>query len=133
MAALTARMRQVEREATDLRDRLLDLDADGYAAHAVDLDGVAFVGVTATGDGKRLAQKVRDRLGNRPAVIGVIAGAAVIVTVNPAGVERGLSAAALIKLLLSGRGGGSAAFGQGKATGDPAGLLTRLRDLIAAG
>ena len=125
-------MKQIEREANDLRDRIMDLDVDGYAAHAADLDGVAYVGVTTTGDGRRLAEKIRDRLGNRPGVVGVISGTSIVVTVTPAGLERGLSAADLIKLLLAGRGGGSAALAQGKAAGGPADLLVRLRDLTAS-
>ncbi|GAA0546101.1 alanine--tRNA ligase [Paractinoplanes ferrugineus] len=131
VTAMMARMKQVEREAHDLRDRIVDLDATDFATHAVDLGGTAYVGVTTTGDGRRLAEKVRDRLGNRPGVVGVIAGAGIVVTVTPAGLERGLSAADLIKHLLAGRGGGSAALAQGKATGDPAELLTRLRDLTS--
>ncbi|WP_033341486.1 alanine--tRNA ligase [Catenuloplanes japonicus] len=132
VAAMMARMKQVEREAADLRDRLVDLDAEGYAANAADINSIAYVGVTTTGDGKRLAEKVRDRLGNRPGVVGVVAGTGVAVAVTPSGVERGLSAADLVKLLLAGRGGGSAGFAQGKAIGDPAALLVRLRDLTAA-
>ncbi|MFF0717166.1 alanine--tRNA ligase [Micromonospora sp. NPDC003816] len=131
IATLLARMKQIEREANNLRDRIMDLDADGYAAHAVDLDGVAYVGVTTTDDGRRLADKVRDRLGRRPGVVGVVAGAGIVVTVTPTGLKRGLSAAGLIKLLLAGRGGGNAALAQGKATGDPTDLLARLRDLTA--
>ncbi|MFI5496881.1 alanine--tRNA ligase [Actinoplanes sp. NPDC051859] len=132
VAALLNRMKQVEREAADLRNRLVDLDAELYADQAVDVDGIAYVGVTSTGDGKSLAEKVRQRLGNRPAVIGVVAGSGIVVAVNPAGIERGLSASNLIKVLLAGRGGGNDAFAQGKAVGDPAELLTRLRDLTAA-
>ncbi|MDG4795660.1 alanine--tRNA ligase [Micromonospora sp. WMMD1082] len=132
VTALLSRMKQIEREANDLRDRLIDLDAEGYAANAVDIDGVAHVGVTTTGDGRRLAEKIRDRLGRRPGVVGVIAGASVVVAVTPTGVQRGLSAADLIKLLLAGRGGGSAALAQGKATADPADLLLQLRDLTTA-
>lgn len=101
VTTLLARMKQIEREANDLRDRLIDLDADRYAAHAVDLDGVAYVGVTTTGDGRRLAEKVTDRLGRRPGVVGVVAGASIVVAVTPTGLERGLSAADLIKLLLA--------------------------------
>ncbi|WP_326553954.1 alanine--tRNA ligase [Micromonospora sp. NBC_01813] len=132
VAALLSRMKQTEREANDLRDRLIDADAESHASGAVDLDGVAFVGVTATGDGRRLAEKVRDRLGSRPGVVGVVAGPGVVVTVTSAGVERGLSAADLIRQLLAGRGGGNAAFAQGKATGDPTDLLVRLRELTTA-
>ncbi|GLZ01585.1 alanine--tRNA ligase [Actinoplanes sp. NBRC 103695] len=132
ITALMDRMKLVEQEAHGLRDRILDLDADGYAAHAVDLAGVAYVGVTTTGDGRRLAEKVSERLGRRPGVIGIVTGPSIVVAVTAAGIERGLSAAALTKLLLAGRGGGSAALAQGKAAGDPAALLVRLRDLLAA-
>ncbi|WP_067502120.1 alanine--tRNA ligase [Actinoplanes sp. TFC3] len=132
ITALLARMKQVEREASDLRDRILDLDVDEYAANAVDLGGIAYVGVTTAGDGRRLAEKIAGRLGNRPGVIGVVAGASAVVATTPSAVERGLSAADLIKLLLAGRGGGNAAFAQGKATGDPAQVLARLRELTAA-
>ncbi|MBM2621853.1 alanine--tRNA ligase [Actinoplanes sp. LDG1-06] len=132
VTALLARMKQVEREAGDLRDRILDLDVAEYTAGALDLGGITYVGVTTTGDGRKLAEKVRDRFGNRPAVIGVIAGSGAVVATTPAAAERGLSAADLVKQLLSGRGGGNDAFAQGKATGSPAELLTRLRDLVAA-
>ncbi|MBU2667126.1 alanine--tRNA ligase [Actinoplanes bogorensis] len=132
VTALLARMKQTEKEAADLRARLLDLDAEEYAAGAVDVGGIAYVGVTITGDGKTLAEKVRNRLGNRPGVIGVLAGPGLVVALTPAAVDRGLSAAHLVKLLLSGRGGGNAGFAQGKATGDPAELLVQLRDLVGA-
>ncbi|OWV09521.1 alanine--tRNA ligase [Micromonospora wenchangensis] len=132
ITTLLARLKQTEREADDLRGRLIDLDADTYAANAVDLDGVAYAGITTTGDARRLAEKVRDRLGRRPGVVGVVGGASIVVAVTPAGVQRGLAANDLIKRLLAGKGGGSAASAQGRADADPAELLDRLRDLARA-
>ncbi|MBX7270058.1 alanine--tRNA ligase [Micromonospora sp. Llam7] len=132
ITALLARLKQTEREANDLRGRLIDLDAATYADDAVDLDGVAYAGVTTSGDARRLAEKIRDRMGHRPGVVGVVAGASIVVTVTPAGVQRGLAANDLIKRLLSGKGGGNAASAQGKASSDPTELLDRLRDLTRA-
>ncbi|MFJ8691155.1 alanine--tRNA ligase [Micromonospora wenchangensis] len=132
ITTLLARLKQTEREADSLRGRLIDLDADTYAANAVDLDGVAYAGITTTGDARRLAEKVRDRLGRRPGVVGVVGGASIVVAVTPAGVQRGLAANDLIKRLLAGKGGGSAASAQGRADADPAELLDRLRDLARA-
>ncbi|WFE66564.1 alanine--tRNA ligase [Micromonospora sp. WMMD714] len=132
ITTLLARLKQTEREADDLRGRLIDLDADTYAANAIDLGGLAYAGITTTGDARRLAEKVRDRLGRRPGVVGVVAGASIVVAVTPAGVQRGLAANDLIKRLLAGKGGGSAASAQGKADADPTELLDRLRDLTRA-
>ncbi|WP_307826047.1 DHHA1 domain-containing protein [Micromonospora humida] len=132
ITTLLARLKQTEREADSLRGRLIDLDADTYAANAVDLDGVAYAGITTTGDARRLAEKVRDRLGRRPGVVGVVRGASIVVAVTPAGVQRGLAANDLIKRLLAGKGGGSAASAQGRADADPVELLDRLRDLARA-
>ncbi|MFY1594753.1 alanine--tRNA ligase [Micromonospora sp. WMMD737] len=132
VTALLARLKQTEREADELRGRLIDLDADTHAADAVDLDGVAYAGITTTGDARRLAEKVRDRLGRRPGVVGVVAGASIVVAVTPAGVQRGLSANDLIKKLLAGKGGGNAGSAQGKANAEPTELLDRLRDLTRA-
>ncbi|SCF19013.1 alanyl-tRNA synthetase [Micromonospora haikouensis] len=132
ITTLLARLKQTEREADDLRGRLIDLDADTYAANAVDLDGVAYAGITTTGDARRLAEKVRDHLGRRPGVVGVVGGASIVVAVTPAGVQRGLAANDLIKSLLAGKGGGNAASAQGKADADPVELLDRLRDLTRA-
>ncbi|GGM25058.1 alanine--tRNA ligase [Micromonospora yangpuensis] len=130
VSALLARMKQLERDGDDLRGRLVDLDADTHASNAVDIHGVAYVGVTTTVDARRLAERIRDRLGRRPGVVAVVAGTSIVVTLTPAGTERGLAANTLIKELLAGKGGGNTASAQGKAGGNPTDLLDRLRNLI---
>jgi alanyl-tRNA synthetase len=66
---------------------------------------------------RTLAQEVRGRLGDRPAVVAVASRAggkaSLVVAVNPAGRQRGLVAPALVKAALSGRGGGNAELAQG--------------------
>ena len=70
-------------------------------------------------DVRTLAQEIRGRMPvDRPAVVAVTARAggkaSLVVAVNGAARDRGLSAATLVKGALSGRGGGSAGAGAGR-------------------
>ena len=92
------------------------------AEGAAEVNGVAWVGVQApegTGgnDVRSLAQELRNRFTDRPAVAAVVAAsggkATLVVATNAGARERGLSADALVKGALSGRGGGSGELAQG--------------------
>jgi alanyl-tRNA synthetase len=139
---IVAALRHAEKELEQLRGQLVLGNAAGLASGAVDVRGTGFVGTeapegTAGNDVRTLAQEVRGRLDQaRPAVVAVVARsggkASLVVAVNPAARERGMSAADLVKRALSGRGGGSAELAQGG--GVPAdrapGLLTAVRDAL---
>jgi alanyl-tRNA synthetase len=137
-----AALRDAEKELEQLRAQLVLGGASTLAAGAVDIRGTAFVGAeapegTATGDVRTLAQEIRGKIDpGRPAVVAVAgrAGgkASLVVAVNRAAVDRGLSAADLVKGALSGRGGGSAELAQGggvPATEAPA-LLTAIQSAL---
>ena len=93
------------------------------AIKAKDVRGVAFVGTEAPegaagNDVRTLAQEIRGKIdAARPAVVAVAARsngkASLIVALNGAARDRGLSAADLVKGALSGRGGGNADLAQG--------------------
>lgn len=137
-----AALRDAEKELEQLRAQLVLGNAAGLAAGAVDVRGTAYIGTeapegTAGNDVRTLAQEVRGRVDPaRPAVVAVAARAggkaSLVVAVNPAARERGLSAADLVKGALSGRGGGSPELAQGG--GVPAAeaprLLAAVRDAL---
>ncbi|MEU5867071.1 hypothetical protein ABZ815_38265 [Nonomuraea sp. NPDC047529] len=79
-----------------------------------------------------LAELVRARLPHaRPGVVAVASPEGFVVAVNePAKVSR-VSAAALVKLVLDGRGGGNAALAQGKRPADSEATTDRLTRLLA--
>jgi alanyl-tRNA synthetase len=118
-----AALRDAEKELEQLRSQLVLGGAAALAAGAVDLRGTAFVGTeapegAASADVRTLAQEIRGKIDPaRPAVVAVVSRAggkaSLVVAVNPAGRDRGLSAADLVKGALSGRGGGSAELAQG--------------------
>jgi len=123
---LLERLRAAEKEIERIRLQQLLSSADQLAAGARDVDGVRYVGHLApdgagASDVRRLALDVRGRLpGDRPgvvAVVGVNAGKpAVVVAVNDAGRDAGLSANDLVKVAaaaLGGSGGGKADVAQG--------------------
>ncbi|MPZ25548.1 MAG: alanine--tRNA ligase [Micromonosporaceae bacterium] len=137
-----AALRDAEKELEQLRAQLVLGNAAGLAAGAVDVRGVGFVGTglpagTVSTDLRTLAQEVRGRLDPaRPGVVAVTAEAggkaSLVVAVNAAARERGLSAGDLVKGALSGRGGGSPELAQGG--GVPAEeaprLLAAVRDAL---
>ncbi|GID27114.1 alanine--tRNA ligase [Paractinoplanes brasiliensis] len=116
-------LRDAEKELEKLRAQMVLGGAGTLAAQAKDLRGVAFVGTEAPegaagNDVRTLAQEIRGKIdGARPAVVAVAARsngkASLIVALNGAAKDRGLSAADLVKGALSGRGGGNADLAQG--------------------
>ncbi|MBX6751088.1 MAG: alanine--tRNA ligase [Micromonosporaceae bacterium] len=124
--AVTA-LRDAEKEIEKLRAQLALANVSALADAAVDVGGVALVAVEApagtTGnDVRTLAQELRNRFPNRPAVVAVAARsggkATLVVATNPGARERGISANELVKGALSGRGGGNAEMAQGGGVGE---------------
>ncbi len=118
-----AQLRDAERELEKLRTQLVLAGAGGLADAAKDVHGVAYVGTeapegTSANEVRTLVQEIRGRIpAGRPAVVAVTARsggkASLVVALNAAAKERGLSAGALVKGALSGRGGGNADLAQG--------------------
>jgi alanyl-tRNA synthetase len=116
-------LRDAEKELEKLRAQLVLGNAGALADQARDVRGVAYLGTeapqgTAGNDVRTLAQEVRGKIPpSRPAVVAVAARtggkASLVVAVNEAAKQRGLSAADLVKGALSGRGGGNADLAQG--------------------
>jgi alanyl-tRNA synthetase len=116
-------LRDAEKELEKLRAQLVLGNAGALADQARDVRGVAYLGTeapegTAGNDARTLAQEVRGKIPtSRPAVVAVAARnagkASLVVAVNEAAKQRGLSAADLVKGALSGRGGGNADLAQG--------------------
>jgi alanyl-tRNA synthetase len=138
-----AQLRDAEKELEKLRAQLVLAGTAGLADQARDVNGVAFVGAEAPdgaggNDVRTLAQDIRGRFAaDRPAVVAVTAKsggkASLVVAVNAAGRDCGLSAAALVKGALSGRGGGNAdlAQGGGVPAGEASGLLIAVEKAVA--
>src|SRR6266508_3172602 len=134
-----AQLRDAERELEKLRGHLVLAGAGALAESARDVRGIAYVGTEApegagANDVRTLAQEIRGRIpAGRPGVVAVAARsggkASLVVAVNPAARERGLSATDLVKGALSGRGGGSPELAQGG--GLPADEAPRLLGAIA--
>ncbi|WP_240649290.1 alanine--tRNA ligase [Streptomyces sp. Z26] len=131
VAGLLDRLKAADRENQRLRQEATRTRAAELAAHAEDVHGV-LVATATTGEGaapaRDLAGAVRDQLpAGRPgvAVVGTEAGrtAVVVVALNQAARDAGLDASALVKRLLSGRGGGTPELAQGG--GLPTSELTR--------
>ncbi|GGQ53715.1 alanine--tRNA ligase [Couchioplanes azureus] len=116
-------LRDAEKELEKMRAQMVLGGAGTLAEQAKDLRGVAFVGTeapegAATNDVRTLAQEIRGKIdAGRPAVVAVAARAngkaSLIVAINAAAKDRGLSASELVKGALSGRGGGNADLAQG--------------------
>ncbi|HEX3732290.1 MAG TPA: alanine--tRNA ligase [Mycobacteriales bacterium] len=147
VSALLARMKNVERESAQLRGRVLAAQAGERAAAAVDVDGVAYVGLVATSevepsDLRGYARQIIERIdAHRPAVVAILtapSGAdagtplSLVVHVNESARSRGHSASQFVKQALAGRGGGSDEVAQGGGA-DPAAadtVLAAIRDGI---
>jgi alanyl-tRNA synthetase len=138
-----AALRDAERELEKLRAQLVLGNVGALAEQARDVRGLALVATeapegTSANDVRTLAQEVRGRITGRPAVVAVTARsggkASLVVAVNAAARERGVSASDLVKGALSGRGGGSPELAQGG--GLPAdqapGLLAAVEKLLDA-
>ncbi|MET7639431.1 alanine--tRNA ligase [Streptomyces sp. NPDC005438] len=121
VAGLLERLKAADRELARQRERTTAARAAELAAQARDHAGTLAVTAREKGDAnsaRSLAQSVRDQLPSRtPGVVAVGAEldgkVSVVVAVNGAAREAGLSAADLVKGLLGGRGGGSPEIAQG--------------------
>jgi alanyl-tRNA synthetase len=138
-----AQLREAEKELEKLRAQLVLANVGALAGAARDVGGVAYVGTEApegagANEVRTLAQEIRGRMPvDRPGVVAVTARAggkaSLIVAVNAAARDRGLSAATLVKGALSGRGGGSPELAQGGGlpAGDAPSLLAAVEKAIA--
>ncbi|HKE71445.1 MAG TPA: alanine--tRNA ligase-related protein, partial [Nocardioidaceae bacterium] len=128
VADLVERLRVAEKEIERVRVGQLLASAGELAESARDVGGVAYVGHRApdganAGDLRKLALDVRGRISGRPGVVAVVGAAngraSVVVAVNDAARERGVSANALVKIAagaLGGSGGGKDDVAQGGGT-----------------
>ncbi|MFD9858514.1 alanine--tRNA ligase [Streptomyces alboflavus] len=141
IAGLLDRLKAADRENQRLRQAALAVRAGELADRAVDVAGANVVTATVDGDAgaaRTLALDVRGRLpGERPGVAAVALTAdkpVLVVAVNKAGRAAGLSASALVKRLLGGRGGGSdeVAQGGGASAADLASALAGLAGVVRA-
>ena len=119
------RLRNAEKEIEKVRVQQLLAAAGQLASDAEDLNGVSFVGHVAQGAGggdvRTLALDIRNRLGGeRPGVAAIVGSSngkpSVVVAVNDAGRNRGISANALVRVaseVLGGKGGGKDDVAQG--------------------
>ncbi len=117
-----AQLRDAEKEIERLRAQLVLANVGALADDATEVNGVALVAIeapegTSSNDVRTLAQEIRGRFPNRPAVVAVASRtggkASLVVAVNAGARQRGLGAGDLVKGALSGRGGGSADLAQG--------------------
>ncbi|HWL36469.1 MAG TPA: alanine--tRNA ligase [Frankiaceae bacterium] len=148
IAALTARLRDAEKELERLKAGAVLAASGGLADQATDVDGVAVVATeapqgTSVDDARKLALDIRGRIEpKRPAVVVVaVRGdgkANVVVTVGQTAQQRGLKAGALVRELapvLGGGGGGKdelAIAGGSRAEGVPDALAMVTRLVSAA-
>ncbi|MEO5653546.1 MAG: alanine--tRNA ligase [Marmoricola sp.] len=119
------RLRSAEKEIEKVRVQQLLAAAGQLASDAEDLNGVSFVGHVAAGAGggdvRTLALDIRNRLSaERPGVTAIIGSVndkpSVVVAVNDAGRQHGISANALVRVaseVLGGKGGGKDDVAQG--------------------
>jgi alanyl-tRNA synthetase len=116
-------LRDAEKELEKLRAQMVMGNAAALAEAARDLHGIAFIGAeapdgTSANDVRALAQEIRGKIPqSRPAVVTVVSRAngkaAIVVAVNLPARGQGLSAQALVKGALGGRGGGNDDLAQG--------------------
>jgi alanyl-tRNA synthetase len=145
VSGVMAQLRDAERELEKLRAAAVLSGAGELASGAKDIHGVAVVtaevpeGTTAN-DVRSLAQEVRGRLSPaRPGVVAVASRAngkaSLVVAVNAAAREAKLSATALVRGALSGKGGGSdeLAQGGGVEAGQAPALLAAVEEQVASG
>jgi alanyl-tRNA synthetase len=137
-------LREAEKDLEKMRADMVMGGAAAFADAARDLGGIAYVGIEAPAgaagnDVRTLAQSILGKIPTqRPAVVAISAAAgdkaSLVVTVNGAGRDRGLSAADLVKGALSGRGGGNAELAQGGGlpAAEAPGLLLAIEKIVAA-
>lgn len=131
--ALTAKLKEAEKQIQQLRQQQLQGQAGAYASQARSVAGTALATIEVPGDvqGKdlrNLATDVLNRLGSAPAAVVLAARGEgkvpFIAAVNQAGIDAGLAAGALVKefgAAVGGRGGGKPNLAQGSGT-DAAGI-----------
>ncbi|GAA3875317.1 alanine--tRNA ligase [Saccharothrix violaceirubra] len=140
--ALVERLRVAEKELDKVKSAQLLSGAGALADQALDVRGVAVValalpGGTAAGDLRTIATEVRNRLGNRPGVVGLFAPdgdkVSFVVGTTAAARDLGLAAGKLVPAFapaVGGRGGGKPDLAQGGGT-NPAGVTEALAALRA--
>ncbi|MGN6634905.1 MAG: alanine--tRNA ligase, partial [Oryzihumus sp.] len=148
VTGMLARLRDVDKELAELRGQQATAAAGQLAQSPKDVDGVALVTGAPMGLGggdlRALALDVRGRLpADRPVAVLLASEAdgkvSLVAALNPAAVERGLSAGDLIKAAapaVGGRGGGKPDVAQGGGTdaaGIPAALQAGEKAVAAAG
>src|ERR1700712_2664777 len=137
VSGMLARLGDVDKELAELRSQQSVAAAGQFAAGAKDVDGVAVVTGSPAGLGggdlRTLALDIRGRLADRPAVVLLASESdgkvALVAALNPAALDRGLSANAVLQAAagpVGGRGGGKADVAQGGGT-DPAGIPAALQ------
>ncbi|SDY22188.1 alanyl-tRNA synthetase [Geodermatophilus africanus] len=139
VSGMLARLRDVDKELAELRAQQTLAAAGELAAGARDVGGIAVVtgapGGLGGGDLRTLALDVRGRLpADRPAVVLLASESggkvALVAALNPAAVERGLSAPDVLRAAaaeVGGRGGGNKPdVAQGGGT-DPSGIPAALQ------
>ncbi|XVV01500.1 alanine--tRNA ligase [Actinosynnema sp. CA-248983] len=138
--ALVERLRNAEKELERVRAAQLMSSAGSLAEQALDVRGVALVALalpegTAAADVRSLAGEVRNRLGDRPGVVGLFAPdgdkVSFVVATTAAARSLGLAAGSLVPAFapaVGGRGGGKPDLAQGGGT-NPAGVNEALAAL----
>ncbi|HET6392031.1 MAG TPA: alanine--tRNA ligase, partial [Blastococcus sp.] len=137
VTGMLSRLRDADKELAELRAQQSVAVAGQLAAAATDVGGVAVVTGSPAGLGggdlRTLALDVRGRLADRPAVVLLASESggkvALVAALNPAALERGLSANDVLRAAaapVGGRGGGKADVAQGGGT-DPAGIPAALQ------
>jgi alanyl-tRNA synthetase len=138
VSGMLARLRDADKELAELRAQQNLAAAGQLAATAHDVAGISVVTGSPAGLGggdlRTLALDIRGRLpGDRPVVVLLASESggkvALVAALNPAALERGLSANDVLKAAsapVGGRGGGKADVAQGGGT-DPAGIPAALQ------
>ncbi|HUQ58278.1 DHHA1 domain-containing protein, partial [Lentzea sp.] len=131
--ALVERLRVAEKELERVKAAQLVAGAGSLADQALDVRGVSFVGVvlpegTSGADVRTIATEVRNRLGERPGVVGLVAPdgdkVSFVVATTSAARDLGLAAGKLVPAFapaVGGRGGGKPDLAQGGGT-NPGGV-----------
>jgi alanyl-tRNA synthetase len=138
VGGMLTRLRDADREIAELRGQQNLAAAGSLAASAHDVGGVTVVTGSPAGLGggdlRTLALDVRGRLPDGAPSVVLLASesdgkVALVAALNPAALERGLSANDLLRAAaptVGGRGGGKADVAQGGGT-DPAGIPAALQ------
>lgn len=138
------RMKVLEREVSDLRQRLAGTEVEAILKNVKDVDGIKVVGARVEAPSiellKHLTDRIRERLSDGIVCVGSTAGdrAFIVVGVGPSVVERkGIKASAIAKKLgemVGGRGGGKDTFAQagGKSVDMLDAALERCTEVVAS-